>query len=95
MDRKDEFRDRTSVARQNFVLSLFKDGQGVEEKIEIACRAGVSSPSEMASLVGTEVSDRLIEQMAKIHFQLPADFSGPPLNEAIKAIKRRDEEKNY
>lgn len=48
---KQAFRHRADADRQNFVLSQI-EGKNSDEQVKIACRAGVSDPIELSSLLG-------------------------------------------
>lgn len=88
MSQKDIFKDQAQIMKQNFVLSMFSDGMSEEDKIKIACNAGVSSPSEMASLLNlSEPTEQLVERMTSNLL-----FQGNPIpnslrDEAIKLLQ--------
>lgn len=64
MSQKDIFKDQAQIMKQNLILSMFSDGMSDEDKIKIACDAGVSSPAEMASLLNLEKpTEWMVEKM--------------------------------
>jgi len=75
----DEFRDRAQMLQWNFVLSMFSDDMGQEEKIKVACNAGVSNPDTMGALLNTPVTDEIKEKMVSNLF-----FQGNPIPSHLK-----------